>query len=80
MHHAKYLVEEVYTKQSDKILFTSYTKNLVAEIKNNLATLCDDDAMQRIEVDNFDNWVVTFLEETIRYPRNLKSMLLSSTR
>ena len=59
MHRAKYLASKVGPK--DKILFTTFTANLAADIKENLRKLCDVDLMRKIEVVNFDAWVNHYL-------------------
>lgn len=59
MHRAKYLASKVGPK--DKILFTTFTANLAADIKDNLRKLCDVDLMRKIEVINFDAWVNHYL-------------------
>ena len=57
MHRAKRLATNVFTDPSDRILFTTFTRNLAADIKANLKSICDADAFKRIEVVNFDKWV-----------------------
>ena len=59
MHRAKYLASKVGTKE--KILFTTFTANLAADIKENLRKLCDVNVMRKIEVINFDAWVNHYL-------------------
>lgn len=63
MHRAKWLAERVFTKETDKILFTTFTKNLAADIQDNLRKLCPPDLMKRIEVVNLDSWVAQFLKK-----------------
>lgn len=63
IHRAKYLVEKVFTEEHDKILFTTFTRNLAADIKENLAKICPDKLMRRIEVINLDRWVSSFLKK-----------------
>jgi len=62
IHRAKFLVEKVFTNENDKILFTTFTRNLAADIKENLAKICPDKLMRRIEVINLDRWVSGFLK------------------
>lgn len=62
MHRARWLAEKVFTKRNDRILFTTFTKNLAADIQENLRKLCPPDVMKRIEVVNFDAWVIQFLK------------------
>ena len=63
VHRAKYLVENVFTQAHDKILFTTFTRNLAADIKENLSKICPDKLMRRIEVVNLDRWVTGFLRK-----------------
>ena len=64
IHRAKYLIEKVFTDEHDKILFTTFTRNLAADIKENLAKICSDKLMRRIEVVNLDSWVSSFLKKS----------------
>ncbi|MGV8125363.1 MAG: UvrD-helicase domain-containing protein [Candidatus Xenobiia bacterium LiM19] len=61
MHRARWLAENVVKDMKDKILFTTFTKNLAADIRENLSKLCTADTMRRIEVVNLDRWVSDFL-------------------
>lgn len=63
IHRAKYLVEKVFTEEHDKVLFTTFTRNLAADIKDNLSKICPDKLMRRIEVVNLDRWVSSFLKK-----------------
>ncbi|WP_027205061.1 DEAD/DEAH box helicase [Butyrivibrio fibrisolvens] len=59
MHRAKMLAQEL--EAGKKILFTTYTKNLAEDIKDNLRKICTADEMKRIDVINLDAWVANFL-------------------
>ena len=61
MHRARYLAEEVFNKKADRILFTTFTRNLATDIQENLRKLCSVDALSRIDVVNLDAWVANFL-------------------
>ena len=61
MHRAHYLAQHVFKKESDRILFTTFTRNLAADIRENLSKICPDKVMRRIEVVNLDQWVSVFL-------------------
>jgi superfamily I DNA/RNA helicase len=62
MHRARYLAEEVFTASDDRILLTTFTKNLATDISQNLRKLCTDEkAWARIEVRHLDGWVSNFL-------------------
>ena len=62
MHRAKRLVEEIFSEPSDRVLFTTFTKNLAADIGANLRAICSPSAFQRLEVVNFDRWVASQLK------------------
>jgi hypothetical protein len=62
MHRAAYLAEKVFNKPGDRILFTTFTRNLAADIQANLAKLCPPEAMARIEVTHLDRWVSGLLQ------------------
>jgi len=62
MHRAKWLVEHVLQSDTEKVLLTTYTKNLAADIQENLRRLCEVNTLRRIEVTNLDAWVHHFLK------------------
>lgn len=64
MHRAKWLAEHPFSGDNDRILFTTFTKNLAADIRENLSMICDRKSMKRIEVVNLDRWVADFLKKT----------------
>lgn len=73
MHRAKWLAEN-RTPEGQKVLFTTFTKNLAADIRQNLRTLCSAETMAKVEVSNLDAWVGSFirsrkLEHRIVYDR-----------
>jgi len=61
MHRANWLLENLYTESNDRILFTTFTVNLAADIKENLRKICKKEVLDRIKVVNLDKWVVDFL-------------------
>ena len=61
MHRAKYLASRL--ESDGKILFTTFTSNLASDIRENLKKICTIEEMRRIEVINFDAWVVQYLRE-----------------
>jgi len=61
LHRAKWLAQNVFTGENDKILFTTFTTNLATDIQENLNKICSDEILKRIEVINFDKWVSAFL-------------------
>jgi hypothetical protein len=51
------------------ILFTTFTRNLAADIRAHLATLCRPDEQRRIDVVHLDAWVADLLKRA-GYVRN----------
>lgn len=62
MHRARWLAMHRLTGRNDRILFTTFTRNLAADIRANLSKLCSQDILARIEVANLDKWVSDFLK------------------
>ncbi|MCS3665594.1 superfamily I DNA/RNA helicase [Salinibacter ruber] len=72
MHRAVWLAENFFTEASDQLLFTTFTRNLAADIKENLRLIGSPSVLERIEVVNLDAWISRFLgqqdyEYTIDY-------------
>jgi len=63
MHRAKWLAQHRFTDPSDRILFTTFTRNLAVDIEANLKTICAPELMRRIQVINLDAWVAEFLRQ-----------------
>ena len=59
MHRARWLARNLPGRA--RILFTTFTKNLAADIEHNLGAICKPEELARIEVTNLDRWVVRFL-------------------
>ena len=60
MHRAKWLAEN-RTEANQKVLVTTFTKNLAADIEQNLRTLCSSETFAKLEVRNLDAWVNAFM-------------------
>ena len=63
MHRARWLAD-LLGKGNDpngRVLFTTFTSNLAADVESDLANLCSKEQMSRIEVKHLDGWVVEFL-------------------
>lgn len=60
MHRAKWIAETICGPQQ-KVLFTTFTKNLAIDIEENLKTFCSADILGKIEIKNLDAWVHGFL-------------------
>lgn len=61
MHRAKRLAADLPTGM--QVLFTTYTRNLADDIRENLRKIASVDQMKRIEVINLDAWVASFLHD-----------------
>lgn len=61
LHRAKWLAEHRCGPQ-EKILFTTFTRTLAADILRQLKSICKPEIMMRIEVVNLDKWVTDFLK------------------
>lgn len=61
MHRAKRLAENI--PAGKRVLFTTYTKNLADDIRENLRKIANVDQMKKIEVINLDAWVASFLRD-----------------
>lgn len=59
MHRAKWLASQI--EDGQRILFTTFTKNLAGDILDNLRKICSVIEMKRIEVTNLDQWVSGYL-------------------
>ncbi len=61
MHRAKRLAADL--PMGKQVLFTTYTRNLADDIRENLRKIASVDQMKRIEVINLDAWVASFLHD-----------------
>ncbi len=61
MHRVKWLLENVITEDEQRILVTTFTRNLAIDIRENLRLLCGETLLARVEVVNIDAWADTFL-------------------
>jgi superfamily I DNA/RNA helicase/mRNA-degrading endonuclease RelE of RelBE toxin-antitoxin system len=59
MHRAKHLASQC--TENELILFTTFTKSLVHDIKHNLQKICTYDEISRIKVVHLDAWCSNFL-------------------
>jgi len=67
MHQARHLASTLDPDGGERILFTTFTRNLAADISENLRKLCPGDDFARIEVIHLDKWVSDFLKRR-NYP------------
>lgn len=69
MHRAKYLAENIQeqlfpaTSGSRRVLFTTFSSNLSADIATNLQKICTKTEMLHMDIVNLDSWVSRFLRE-----------------
>lgn len=73
IHRARHLVRLPDWKDSDKLLFTTFTKNLALDLEQLLKQICTRDEMKHIQVQNIDAWLATYIrqhgaDKTIVYP------------
>jgi superfamily I DNA/RNA helicase/mRNA-degrading endonuclease RelE of RelBE toxin-antitoxin system len=61
MHRAKWLASRILPLSNKKVLFTTFTKNLAADIEAHLGQICSKAELDRIEVINIDAWVGRFI-------------------
>lgn len=77
MHRAKELASRC--QGNERILFTTFTENLAADIQENLRKICPPDLMKHIEVVHLDQWVNRYLRAheypyTIMYGEQIVDM------
>lgn len=61
MHRVKWLLDNVLTDPAQRVLVTTFTRNLAIDIRENLRQLCSEEELSRVEVVNIDAWADTFL-------------------
>lgn len=62
MHRAKHLASKC--KDNERILFTTFTANLAADIRENMRKICTLEELRRTEIIHLDAWVNQFLRES----------------
>lgn len=63
LHRAKWLAKN-RTLDGQKVLFTTFTRNLALDVEQNLKSLfLDDPDFAKVEVSNLDRWVHRFLRQ-----------------
>ena len=63
MHRARHLASRDFNGESDRILLTTFTKNLSLNLNMNLRNLCTPDIHARMEVVNLHGWVFEFMRK-----------------
>ena len=64
LHRARHLAEEVFKAPDDRLLVTTFTRNLAADLSAVLKSLCPA-SMDRIEVRNLHAWARSFYEQQV---------------
>lgn len=72
MHRARHLAREVFNRPDQRILFTTFTKNLALDIRAQLRDLCGPE-VERIDVLHLHGWASQFLQS-----RGVKVKLVAS--
>lgn len=57
LHRAKVLVEKFFTQPDDRVLVTTFGRNLAFDIKARLSEITNPDAFARLDVVNLDQWL-----------------------
>lgn len=60
LHRARHLAREVFPDAGQKLLVTTFTRNLAADLRRQLADLCGEE-VARIETNNLHVWAVRWL-------------------
>lgn len=68
MHRAKHLASQC--AENERVFFTTFTKSLINDIKNNLQKICSYDEIKKIDVVHLDAWCHNFLT-TRKYKHNI---------
>lgn len=63
LHRARHLVRLPDWKEGERLLFTTFTKNLALDLEQLLRQICTREEMQRIQVQNIDAWLATFIRQ-----------------
>jgi superfamily I DNA/RNA helicase/mRNA-degrading endonuclease RelE of RelBE toxin-antitoxin system len=63
MHRARHLAADVFRDDNDRVLVTTFTRNLAIDLGMNLSNLCTRDVFARIEVTNLHSWAVDFMRK-----------------
>jgi len=63
VHRVKYLAEYVFTAPSDRILATTFTKNLAFDFKELLESVCARETLKRVEVLNISAWAARYVKK-----------------
>jgi len=63
MHRANHLASKIFAGDNDRILVTTYTRNLALDLRMNLQNLCPRESFARLEITNLHSWAVRFMRK-----------------
>ena len=63
MHRARWLAQNVAVEPDQRVLFTTFTHNLAADIRANLEKLCRPEQLGRIDVAHLHGWAHDYLRK-----------------
>lgn len=63
LHRALHLVRLADWQPTERLLFTTFTKNLAIDLESQLRSMATREEMRRIEVIHIDAWLATFLRQ-----------------
>lgn len=64
MHRAGYLAEHIFNADTDRILVTTFTRNLARDLMQNLKHLCNKEVFERIHVTNLHELAFDYLRRS----------------
>lgn len=68
MHRARHLARDIFTGDDDRILVTTFTRNLAGDLAANLQRLCGPE-YERLEIVNLHRWAYNFMGQHGFEPR-----------
>ncbi len=73
LHRVRHLVRLPDWKPGDRLLLTTFTKNLAMDLEEQLRQICSREEMKPVQVQNIDAWLAAFIrqrgaDKTIAYP------------
>ncbi len=63
MHRANHLASQVFTGDTDRILVTTFTRNLALDLQMNLRNVCSAETFARLEITNLYSWAADFMRK-----------------
>ena len=63
MHRANHLASKIFTGDHDRILVTTFTRNLALDLGTNLRNLCPPVSFGRLDITNLHSWAAGFMRK-----------------